>query len=771
MINSSSDCLLAKSYSGCAADAEAPAYARLLPHLRAVESAGESIVEAVGELILQQLALLSDVWLSRLRRGLKAACLCHDIGKANDGFQSMVRGKLSPKRQPIRHELLSALLLADKSNGVRAWALNLLSENGKYDDAEELLSCVIAAVGGHHLKLHEDWHRGSIALRDGGCGSKLQMRLTHPDLKSLFHEASLSEVCFSLDRDLLEKLRISFNFDSADWKDKLENEPEWWRFAAALKALTTAADVAGSAVLPEKGISPANWVRANLAIAQRVTAEKMNEVVAARLKGAKPRKFQGDIGDAKERVTLVEAGCGSGKTAAAYMWAATHAQGKKLIFCYPTTGTATEGYRGYVAETDIEAALIHSRADVDLKGVAEVKQDDENSEDQKRDHLLRIDSLRAWRPQVVICTADTVLALARNNRRGLYNSPAILIASFVFDELHAYDDRMFAAVIALIRALPGAHFLLMTASLPKARKRFLLEQIGVVGQVPKPRKLEKLPRYLFEHLPDRTLAYEKAKEAASCGLKVLWICNIVARAQEVFQNLRDDSSPVRTYCMRTYHSHFKYEDRVRQHRKIIRWFNHPKTRFGFIAVTTQVAEMSLDLDADVLISDIAPVPSLIQRLGRLNRRITPEKKGEPRTAYFLTPKSVSPYDESSIKQGLKWIKDLKELNRPLRQSTLAAFFNAMAADEEPRFNLDMEWLDSGWFAYPVGVRDASVTVSVILPEDERACREDPKELVKKEIPMNFEPKRHMQDWPEYKGRLIAPPNTIDYDKRRGARWL
>lgn len=69
MTPSNFDCLLAKSYPGCAAGTQAPAYARLLPHLRAVESAGESIVKAVGELILQQLALPSDVWLSRLRRG------------------------------------------------------------------------------------------------------------------------------------------------------------------------------------------------------------------------------------------------------------------------------------------------------------------------------------------------------------------------------------------------------------------------------------------------------------------------------------------------------------------------------------------------------------------------------------------------------------------------------------------------------------------------------------------------------------------------------
>ncbi len=66
-------------------------------------------------------------------------------------------------------------------------------------------------------------------------------------------------------------------------------------------------------------------------------------------------------------------------------------------------------------------------------------------------------------------------------------------------------------------------------------------------------------------------------------------------------------------------------------------FDREKSEASLIAVTTQVAEMSLDLDADILISEIAPVPSMIQRLGRLNRRINLENRGTPRRAYFLTP--------------------------------------------------------------------------------------------------------------------------------------
>ncbi|HLE62163.1 MAG TPA: type I-MYXAN CRISPR-associated protein Cas6/Cmx6, partial [Pyrinomonadaceae bacterium] len=404
--------LLAKSYPGYAAASNPPSYALLLPHLRAVERAGESIVQSAGDLILEQLALPNNPWHSRLERAVRVASLCHDLGKANDGFQKMIRRQLEPIRQPARHELLSALLLADKNNPVREWAIAMLEQEDA-QSTELLISCVIGAVGGHHVKLDEEWRKAALALR-GGCGRTLDVLLDHSDLKPLLGEVACDRMSLSLidgEQTFLGHQHLPFNLASNRWRHELMSNPEWWRFAAAVKALVAAADVAGSAMLPERGrVVIRDWVRQTLS--NRVTSPLMQGVVNERLNGAKPRPFQEVIGASTSRVTLVEAGCGSGKTAAAYMWAARHADGKKLFFCYPTTGTATEGFLGYVHEAEVEARLIHSRSIVDLEGIAQVIDDDKN------DHLLRIESLNAWSPQTVICTADTVLALVRNNRRG-----------------------------------------------------------------------------------------------------------------------------------------------------------------------------------------------------------------------------------------------------------------------------------------------------------------------------------------------------------------
>src|SRR5262249_56216039 len=91
--------------------------------------------------------------------------------------------------------------------------------------------------------------------------------------------------------------------------------------------------------------------------------------IVDRRRGTQPLyKFQEAVAASTSPVTFVRAGCGSGKPLAAYLWASTQHPGRRLYFCYPTTGTATEGYRDYLhaPEEDFDADLFHGRAAVDL---------------------------------------------------------------------------------------------------------------------------------------------------------------------------------------------------------------------------------------------------------------------------------------------------------------------------------------------------------------------------------------------------------------------
>src|SRR5690606_21026562 len=110
------------------------------------------------------------------------------------------------------------------------------------------------------------------------------------------------------------------------------------RLLAAAKACLVAADVAGSA-LPRVGVGLAWIVNA---LSNLPSSDDLKQVVSDRLDGKPLRPFQRATAAQASRVTLARAGCGSGKTLAAYQWAAQQCSGRRVYVCYPTTGTATE---------------------------------------------------------------------------------------------------------------------------------------------------------------------------------------------------------------------------------------------------------------------------------------------------------------------------------------------------------------------------------------------------------------------------------------------
>src|SRR5262249_8083763 len=94
-----------------------------------------------------------------------------------------------------------------------------------------------------------------------------------------------------------------------------------------LKALLIAADVAASALTAD-GRQPGEWVAT--ALSAHIAPETLNRVIEKGTKGEHPHPFQRRVGASEKSATIVIAGCGNGKTAAAYLWGQRHAIGRKL---------------------------------------------------------------------------------------------------------------------------------------------------------------------------------------------------------------------------------------------------------------------------------------------------------------------------------------------------------------------------------------------------------------------------------------------------------
>lgn len=756
----------------------------LCEHLRDAYAAADQLIVSTAELQLAALGLDPSTWMSRFQRLVKLAAGLHDLGKANDHFQRMVQRfpGWRDRRQGLRHEWVTVYLLQelecwlhDAVDGAREWQI------------------LRWTISGHH----PGYHRPSPPRTAGdGGGSQMTLYVNHDDFRQCLEWLALQ---FSLPQppefskpdvlplvgpgNVFGRIAQPHRQDLHEWStwqnDGTGDGGEWIRFVAAVKNCLIAADLAGSALPREMPDAKqrAQWIPA--AFQQVPTPEQLEEIITDRLTsngmlhGLRP--FQRAVAEKASDVTLIRAGCGSGKTLAAYHWARTVCPRKRLYLCYPTTGTATEGFRDYLVSGEaarFQAELFHGRAAVDLS-ILQVSHDSEHDDD---DALARIDALDAWSTPIVSCTVDTVLGLVQNNRRGLFAWPALAGAACVFDEIHAYDDRLYGALLRFLSALPGVPILLMTASLPEHRRQSLeaclSRRQSTLAVIPGPEDLEKRSRYhrlgkIDDQDPLAEIQSHIKTEGANA--KVLWVCNTVDRVMDAAERAADMNP-------RIYHSRFRYEDRVQRHKDIIEAFHQDGP---VLAVCSQVAEMSLDLSATLLVTDLAPVPALIQRLGRLNRRA---HEGDPTHPFrVVDPRRadgsplVHPYMPEDFELARSWLEKLPA--EQIRQRDLSEVWESLGEVGRRRPALiPSAWLDGGPVTQVLELRDVSPGVTVILDRDLPALThplaEKRKTLAEVLLPMPSPP-RYLQDClnkKRFNGIPVVPDTVIDYDPQRGARW-
>ncbi|GJE57846.1 hypothetical protein EKPJFOCH_4368 [Methylobacterium thuringiense] len=392
------------------------------------------------------------------------------------------------------------------------------------------------------------------------------------------------------------------------------------------------------------------------------------------LTGFAPRGIQALVGrlPVATSLAILEAETGSGKTEAALMhFARLRSAGRVdgLYFAVPTRAAASqlfarvgEAMRRIGGPEAILAVPGQLRAGesegVRLPGYA-VRWDDEK-ERWAAEHATRF--LAA---PVAVGTVDQVLMAGLRVKYAHLRGAALSRNLLVLDEVHASDAYMNTVARSVIgdHLALGGHALLMSATLGSAeRARWLgrpepnLDAAKATtypalwsSDLPEPlhlpdeadRRREKRVRPRLVPTMAAAEAARIALDAARAGARVLVIRNTVAMAVETWRAIVEQDAAL---CLTVaggpalHHARFAAEDRRALDRALEAVLGKGCAGAPVIAVGSQTLEQSLDIDADLLVTDLCPMDVLLQRIGRLHRhdRLRPDGFAEP-VIHILCP--------------------------------------------------------------------------------------------------------------------------------------
>lgn len=426
----------------------------------------------------------------------------------------------------------------------------------------------------------------------------------------------------------------------------------WW-----LPGLTAAADWIGSN--PE-WFEPQRPDRSLSAYLARVRALAPVAVRSAGLDGAAPvatrlldfalRPMQAACMEIAlpdgPMLAFIEDETGAGKTEAALLLAQRMmlaGKGSGLFMALPTTATADAMFaraRDMVARlfaTPPNLVLAHGRA-AHSQAFRELRRHRAAQEDTPGCTDWLADSRRrALLAQVGVGTIDQALLSVLPTRYATLRHYGLSSKILVIDEVHEMGEPyMQQELQQLLRAhrMAGGSAILLSATLPLAQRTALTRAFGVdAGPVSSaypaltiaggatrvdlaPVRSTRGP-VAVQRLESVDAAIDLLVEQAGRGAACVWIRNAVDDAIAAVRMLRQ-----RGVTADLLHARFALVDRLRHEQAALARFGKAgQGRAGRVLVGTQVLESSLDLDFDVMVSDLAPMAALIQRAGRLWRHM------------------------------------------------------------------------------------------------------------------------------------------------------
>ena len=420
-----------------------------------------------------------------------------------------------------------------------------------------------------------------------------------------------------------------------------------------------------------------------------------------RLKETGPRPLQLAAAELTPELTapslvMIEAPMGEGKTEAAMLladhWAAKCMQ-RGCYFALPTMATSNQMFdrvREFLEQTvdDGQRAnllLLHGRASLSEALRRLLAQSEHwDAAAIELDHVNRSEL-----PNVVasewftyrkrgllapfgVGTIDQILLAVLQTKHVFVRLFGLAHKTIIIDEVHAYDaymQQLLERLLEWLRAI-GASVVLLSATLPAERRIALLKayagksaKVGLSAEYPRISWVEigtentirsrhfaatSLRNIQLKAFSTDVAAWARSLvNALQDGGCAAVICNTVRRAQEVYIALQEFFPKEE---LDLFHARYPFGEREVRERRTITTFGRshneqqaiqlPAIRPRRVLVATQVIEQSLDIDFDLMVTELAPVDLVLQRAGRLHRhhRQRPSGLGQP-ILWILMPEN------------------------------------------------------------------------------------------------------------------------------------
>lgn len=620
---------------------------------------------------------------------LAVIAFLHDFGKCNRGFQA----KADPTAKDTAGHVFEGLaLLWDLGNlWPPGWASLLRDVAGWFETEEQATQMLLASLSHHGRPVSENDYGKNEAVKrkarewwtvGSGYDPLAALDALAATVRKAFPQAFQGEAA-PIDAPAALQQRFAGLVMLADWIGSdtqffpYRKGPEEDRLAVAQSAAQRALQRIG--LMPPTRREPKPF--------EATFAFRPTPLQAALASEVTP--------DNDTHLLLAESDTGSGKTEAALAWFfRLYDEGKVdgLYFALPTRVAARELYARVLKAVEAAFDEEHRPGPVLLAAPGYVKVDgesippaltnpdgtlwDDSAQDRQRERLWSAERPKRFlAAPIAVGTIDQALLSVLQVKHSLLRSVCLDRHLLVVDEVHASDTYMREALKALLQGhlARGGWALLLSATLGEsaAAAYFGGEPAPLQAAIQRPYPLlsgmsRSWPMPSAQHRSievecSPTLTNDAALvpsliAALRQGARVLVVCNTVARANALFRlvetTLERDHPALLTALFQLdgqrcpHHGRFSRADRERLDAAVTTQLGKGSPDKPKLLIGTQTLEQSLDIDADWLITDLAPMDVLIQRFGRLHRHMRahrPEGFRQPRVLLRIPERELDTY--------------------------------------------------------------------------------------------------------------------------------